>query len=212
MITLTPEILLRAYTCGVFPMARSRRDPRLYWIDPTDRGILPLDDFHIPRSLLKTVRRGTFEVRCDTDFLSVMEGCAEPAADRPDTWINEEIVRLFTQLHGMGLAHSVETWHNGCLVGGLYGLAMGGAFFGESMFSRTADASKVALVHLVARLRHGGFTLLDTQFVTDHLRRFGAHEVPKHIYLDQLAAAINRPASFPIDLPLPAVLAAIGRP
>lgn len=196
MVTLTPEVLLRAYSCGVFPMARSRQDPRLYWIDPQERGVLPLEGFHAPRSLLKTIRRGTFEVRVNSDFRGVLAGCAEPTPDRPETWINDEITFLFTQLHELGLAHSVETWHGGRLVGGLYGLALGGAFFGESMFSRATDASKVALVHLVARLRAGGFTLLDTQFVTDHLRRFGAVEIPKATYLERLAAAINRPAHF----------------
>lgn len=209
MITLTPEVLLRAYACGVFPMARSRGDPRLYWIDPTDRGVLPLDAFHVPRSLLKTVRRGTFEIRCDSDFPGVLAGCAEATSDRPETWINDEISRLFTQLHDLGLAHSVETWRDGRLVGGLYGLALGGAFFGESMFSRTADASKVALVHLVARLRVGGFSLLDTQFVTDHLRRFGATEIPKHLYLEHLAGAMNTQATFPAALTLDEVVAEI---
>ncbi len=200
LVTLTPEVLLRAYACGVFPMARSRQDPRLYWIDPQERGVLPLDDFHVPRSLLKVVRREAFEVRCDSDFAGVLAGCAETAPDRPETWINDEIAGLFTQLHHLGLAHSVESWHNGRLVGGLYGLALGGAFFGESMFSRATDASKVALAHLVARLRKGGFTLLDTQFVTDHLRRFGAIEIPKATYLEHLAAAISRGANFPVDM------------
>lgn len=205
-MNLTPEVLLRAYSCGVFPMARSRQDPRLYWIDPQERGILPLDAFHVPRSLLKTLRRESFDVRCNTAFGRVMEGCAESTGDRPDTWINDEIVTLFTQLHDLGLAHSVESWQDGKLVGGLYGLALGGAFFGESMFSRATDASKVALCHLVARLRAGGFTLLDTQFVTDHLRRFGAVEIPKAEYLEQLAGAINRPAHFPGTLPTAQVI------
>lgn len=205
-MNLTPEVLLRAYSCGVFPMARSRQDPRLYWIDPQERGILPLDAFHVPRSLLKTLRRESFDVRCNTAFGRVMEGCAESTGDRPDTWINDEIVTLFTQLHDLGLAHSVESWQDGKLVGGLYGLALGGAFFGESMFSRATDASKVALCHLVARLRAGGFTLLDTQFVTDHLRRFGAVEIPKAEYLEQLAGAINRPAHFPGMLPTAQVI------
>ncbi|MFA7429736.1 MAG: leucyl/phenylalanyl-tRNA--protein transferase, partial [Rhodospirillaceae bacterium] len=197
MLTLTPEVLLRAYACGVFPMARSRQDPRLYWIDPQERGVLPLDGFHAPKSLLKTLRRDTFEVRCDTAFAEVLAGCAETAPDRPETWINDEITELFTQLHELGLAHSVESWKDGRLVGGLYGLALGGAFFGESMFSRATDASKVALAHLVARLRKGGFTLLDTQFVTDHLRRFGAIEIPKATYLEHLAAAMTQAARFP---------------
>lgn len=200
MVTLTPEILLRAYSCGVFPMARSRRDSRLYWIDPQERGVLPLEDFHVPRSLRKTLRKGVFEVRCDTAFKAVLEGCAESTPERPETWINEEITSLFIQLHAMGLAHSVETWRDGKLAGGLYGLALGGAFFGESMFSRATDASKVALCHLIARLRKGGFTLLDTQFVTDHLRRFGAREIPKAEYLERLARALARPADFPLAM------------
>lgn len=201
MVTLTPEVLLRAYSCGVFPMARSRQDPRLYWIDPQDRGVLPLEGFHVPRSLLKTIRRDAFEVRVNSDFRGVLAGCAESTPDRPETWINDEITSLFTQLHDLGLAHSVETWRDGRLVGGLYGLGLGGAFFGESMFSRATDASKVALAHLVARLRAGGFTLLDTQFVTDHLRRFGAVEIPKATYLERLAAALNTPAHFPAHMP-----------
>lgn len=206
MVTLTPEILLRAYSCGVFPMARSRQDPRLYWIDPPERGVLPLDGFHVPRSLLKTIKRDLFEVRVNSDFAGVLAGCAEPAPDRPETWINDEIVSLFTQLHDLGLAHSVETWQDGRLVGGLYGLSLGGAFFGESMFSRATDASKVALAHLVARLRAGGYSLLDTQFVTDHLKRFGALEIPKAAYLERLAAALNRPTNFPAEMPTQAVV------
>jgi leucyl/phenylalanyl-tRNA--protein transferase len=196
MAMLTPDILLRAYSCGVFPMARSRDDPKLYWVEPQERGILPLDGLHVPRSLIKALRRGAVEVRCDSAFAAVLDGCAEPAPDRPDTWINDQIHALFMQLHRLGLAHSVECWRDGRLVGGLYGLALGGAFFGESMFSRETDASKVALVHLCARLDKGGFTLLDTQFVTDHLRRFGALEIGKQDYLDRLAAAVGRPARF----------------
>ncbi len=193
---LTPEILLRAYSCGVFPMARSRDDPRLYWVDPPDRGILPLDGLHVPRSLLKVVRQERFEVRCDTAFDAVLDGCAEPGPDRPDTWINDQIREMFLDLHALGLAHSVECWRDDALVGGLYGLALGGAFFGESMFSRRTDASKVALVHLCARLTAGGFTLLDTQFVTEHLERFGAIEIPKTDYLKRLTAALTTPARF----------------
>jgi len=206
MAMLTPEILLRAYSCGVFPMARSRHDPRLYWVDPQDRGILPLDDLHVPKSLLKVVRQGRFEGRCNTAFEDVLRGCAEPAPDRPETWINDQIHAMFLQLHALGMAHSVECWRDGALVGGLYGLALGGAFFGESMFSRETDASKVALVHLCARLDAGGFTLLDTQFVTDHLRRFGALEIPKADYLNLLAAALTRPARFYSDVPLEEVV------
>ena len=153
MRPLTSDLLLRAYAMGIFPMARSRQDPRLYWIDPDSRGVLPLEGFHVPRSLRKTLERAPFQVRCDTAFEQVMLGCAEPTAERPDTWINDEIVRLFVELHHLGVAHSVETWRDGRLMGGLYGLGLGAAFFGESMFSRATDASKVALVHLVARLK-----------------------------------------------------------
>lgn len=199
MRPLTSDLLLRAYAMGIFPMARSRSDPRLYWIDPDQRGILPLDAFHVPKSLRKILRRGVFEVRCDTAFEAVMRGCAEPTPERPDTWINEEIVQLFVELFRLGMAHSVETWMDGQLMGGLYGLGLGAAFFGESMFSRTTDASKVALVHLVARLKQGEYHLLDTQFVTDHLQRFGAIELPRQDYLRQLSRAVDVPAAFPRD-------------
>ena len=206
MSMLTPEILLRAYSCGVFPMARSRDDPRLYWVDPQDRGILPLDGLHVSHSLLKTIRQERFEVRCDTAFEEVLRGCAEPGPDRPDTWINDQIHGMFTELHDLGLAHSVECWRDGALVGGLYGLALGGAFFGESMFSRQTDASKVALVHLCARLVKGNFRLLDTQFVTDHLGRFGAVEIPKEAYMKRLAEALTSPARFYCDASLDEVV------
>lgn len=197
MRPLTSDLLLRAYAMGIFPMARSRTDQRLYWIDPDQRGILPLDAFHLPRSLRKTLRRGVFDIRIDTAFEQVMQNCAEATGDRPDTWINDEIVRLFVELHHLGMAHSVETWREDRLVGGLYGLSLGSAFFGESMFSRETDASKVALVDLVARLKRAGYRLLDTQFVTDHLSRFGAREIPRHQYLKLLAAAVDVPAVFP---------------
>ncbi len=197
MRPLTSDLLLRAYALGIFPMARSQADPRLYWIDPDQRGILPLETFHVPRSLKKCLRRGDFRVSVDTAFSEVMAGCAEHTSGRPDTWINNEIVRLFLELHHLGLAHSVEVWQDGSLVGGLYGLALGAVFFGESMFSRRTDASKVALVHLVARLRHGGYALLDTQFVTEHLARFGAVEIPRQRYLKLLGGAIETPAFFP---------------
>ena len=196
MLPLTTEILVRAYAVGVFPMAHNRHDKRLHWIDPDLRGILPLDDFHVPRSLCKVLKRGVFETRVDFAFDTVIRTCAEPAPDRPETWINDEIVRLFGELHREGLAHSVETWADGQLVGGLYGLSLGGAFFGESMFSRATDASKVALVHLVARLKVGGYTLLDTQFITDHLERFGAIEVPRQHYHHLLAEAVGSTAEF----------------
>ena len=197
---LTPSQLLRAYALGVFPMARHRDDPRLHWIDPAERGILPFENFHIPHSLKKTLRRGEFTVTCDKAFEATIQGCAEPAPDRPETWINGEIAALFTELHRLGLAHSVETWKDGQLVGGLYGLSLGGAFFGESMYSRVSDASKVALVHLVARMIKGGYSLLDTQFVTRHLARFGAVEVPRWKYLRLLSDAMQRRATFYGDL------------
>ena len=202
MRVLTTDILVRAYTMGLFPMARTRGDSKLYWIDPEERGILPLQDFHVPRSLKKTLRQGRYRMSVDTAFRAVMEGCAEAKTGREDTWINGQIVDLFCQLHAMGLAHSVESWDGDRLVGGLYGLALGGAFFGESMFSRATDASKVALVDLVARLKLGGFLLLDTQFITEHLSRFGATEIPRHHYKLLLAAALNQPAFFlpnPVD-------------
>lgn len=203
MFPLTAEMLLKAYATGIFPMARSRHDAKLYWIDPDQRGIIPLESFHVPRSLKKTLRKGVFEVRCDSAFEAVMRACAEPTPDRPDTWINEEIIRLFLELHRLGLAHSVETWRDGRLVGGLYGLSLGAAFFGESMFSRVSDASKVALVHLVARLRRGGYVLLDTQFVTEHLERFGACEIPRHEYLALLARAVEGRGVFSPATPVP---------
>lgn len=196
-LSLTPELLLRAYAVGIFPMAQSRSDRTLQWIDPEDRGILPLDAFHVPRSLKKTLRQGRFEIRIDSAFAQVMEKCAETAKDRNDTWINDEIIRLFVELHRIGLTHSVESWRDGKLVGGLYGLALGAAFFGESMFSRETDASKVALVHLVAGLRRGGFRLLDTQFITGHLSRFGAVEIPRADYHRRLTEALTRHGSFP---------------
>lgn len=200
MPPLTAEQLLRAYALGIFPMARRRDDPRIYWVDPEERGILPLDEFHIPRSLRKTVRQGVFEIRCDTAFQQVMELCAEAAPDRPDTWINDPILQLFIELHHQGRAHSVEAWQGDKLVGGLYGLSLGGAFFGESMFSRATDASKVALVHLVARLRKGGYSLLDSQFVTDHLSRFGAIEISRADYQLRLLDALKRHGVFYGDL------------
>jgi leucyl/phenylalanyl-tRNA--protein transferase len=193
---LTADQILRAYALGVFPMARQHDDPKLYWVDPEKRGILPLADFHLPRSLKKVLKRDTFELRLDSAFDQVLELCAESTARRPETWINSEIVRLFTDLHHAGLAHSVETWADGVLVGGLYGLSLGSAFFGESMFSRATDASKVALCHLVALMKKGGYSLLDTQFVTDHLAQFGAIEIPRRDYLRMLAQALDRPAAF----------------
>lgn len=177
-------------------MASHRHDPTVHWVAPAMRGILPLDDFHVPRRLRRTLRSGEFEVRINTAFASVIEACAEPRPGHPETWINDNIAQVFGELHRIGLAHSVETWRSGELVGGLYGLALGGAFFGESMFSFATDASKVALVHLVALLFQGGFRLLDVQFVTDHLKRFGAKEVPAGHYLYLLEEALPVSASF----------------
>lgn len=204
---ITPDLVLRAYRAGLFPMAERRDGERLYWLDPELRGVQPLDAFHLPRRLARTVLSGVFEVRCDTAFAEVMHGCAAPTPDRPETWINPEIERLFSALHVMGHAHSVECWQDGRLAGGLYGVALGGAFFGESMFSAARDASKVALVHLVARLRLGGFRLLDTQFVTEHLARFGAIEIPRAEYRRRLLVALEAPARFLAD-PDPAMLRA----
>lgn len=200
MSGLTPEILLRAYSVGLFPMAERRDDDTLYWIDPEKRGIIPLNRFYAPKKLRKFVRRGVFDIRCDTAFEDVVLNCAEPTPDRQETWINDEIVRLYVDLHEMGRAHSVEAWLDGELIGGLYGVSLGAAFFGESMFSRVTDASKVALVHLVARLRKGGYKLLDTQFVTSHLGQFGAVEIHRSGYRDILSAALDTNATFYRDL------------
>ncbi len=197
MIALTPELLLRAYAAGIFPMAEDAEDREVFWVDPEQRGVLPLDDFHLPRRLRRVLRQELFEIRCDSAFAEVVRGCAEPRPERPKTWINDEIVQLYTALFRRGFAHSVECWHGGALVGGLYGVALGGAFFGESMFSRVTEASKVALAQLVARLRLGGFRLLDTQFVTPHLERFGAIEIPRRQYHRELAAALQVEAYFP---------------
>jgi leucyl/phenylalanyl-tRNA--protein transferase len=198
---ITPDMLLRAYAIGIFPMAEARNDPELYWIDPELRGIIPLDTFHVPKSLRKTIRHGRFQVTCNTAFERVVEECAAPAAGRRQTWINQTIFDLCRQLFQMGYAHSVEVWMDGELAGGLYGISLGGAFFGESMFSRETDASKVALVHLVARLRAGNFGLLDTQFVTKHLSRFGALEIPRDDYRRRLNDALARRAEFYSELP-----------
>jgi leucyl/phenylalanyl-tRNA--protein transferase len=178
-------------------MAEQRDDPTLYWVSPEQRGIIPLDRFHVPQRLARTVRSGRFAVTSDRAFPDVMRGCAEPAAGREQTWINDEILRLYAALHAGGHAHSVECWQDGKLAGGLYGVALGGAFFGESMFSRERDASKVALVHLVGGLRRGGFVLLDTQFLTKHLAHFGAYEVPRPQYLVLLHQAIAQTTIWP---------------
>jgi leucyl/phenylalanyl-tRNA--protein transferase len=201
LFRLTPEILLAAYAGGVFPMAEASDDPELFWVDPRRRGILPLEAFHVPRRLRRVVRHGGFEIRCDTAFEEVIRGCAEATEKRPNTWINDEIVRLYAALFARGAAHSVEAWLDGNLVGGLYGVSLGAAFFGESMFSRVTDASKVALVHLAARLRLGGYRLLDTQFLTAHLARFGGIEISRARYHRLLAEALGYRASFPVVLP-----------
>jgi leucyl/phenylalanyl-tRNA---protein transferase len=201
LIRLTPDLLLAAYAAGVFPMAESADDPELFWVDPRRRGILPLDAFHVPHKLRRVVRQGSFEIRCNTAFEDVIRGCAEATEKRPNTWINDEIVRLYAALFARGAAHSVEAWQDGMLVGGLYGVSLGAAFFGESMFSRATDASKVALVHLAARLRFGGYRLLDTQFLTPHLARFGGVEITRSRYHRLLAEALAYRASFPAALP-----------
>ncbi len=195
-IELTPELLLRAYAVGIFPMAESARDERLAWFDPDPRGVIPLDRFHLSRRMARTVRTTDLRVTADRAFAAVIDGCAEATMGRPSTWINARIRTLCLELHHMGNAHSIEVWRGGELAGGLYGVSLRAAFFGESMFSRARDASKIALVHLVARLRYGGFTLLDTQFVTEHLAQFGAIEIPRTEYRMRLADAQRRVAIF----------------
>lgn len=198
--------MLRAYRVGLFPMAETRRGQRLYWLDPELRGIQPLDAFHLSKRLLRTVLSGPYEVTANRAFAQVIAGCAAAAPGREDTWINTDIERLFYDLHRQGHAHSVETWQDGVLVGGLYGVSLGGVFFGESMFSLARDSSKVALVHLVARMRMGGYTLLDTQFVTNHLAQFGAIEIPRDTYKAMLATAVQTQAQW-LSTPDPAALA-----
>jgi leucyl/phenylalanyl-tRNA--protein transferase len=196
MLALTPDLLLCAYASGLFPMANDRHDPTIHWIEPRRRGVLPLERFHQPKSLRKLVRRQLFEIRVDRAFAAVIEACAEPRPERPRTWLNDDLIALYCALHRQGYAHSVESWSGGRLVGGLYGVSLGAAFFGESMFSHQRDASKVALVALIERLRAGGYLLLDTQFVTDHLRQFGAIEISRESYQQQLRRAIEAPAVF----------------
>ncbi|VAV91163.1 Leucyl/phenylalanyl-tRNA--protein transferase [hydrothermal vent metagenome] len=194
--TITPQILLRAYAAGIFPMAEDAGDNSLYWVEPEERGILPLSGFHVPRSLAKTIRRQDFDIRVDTQFEQVMRACSAQTDNRPSTWINDRIINLYKQLHKMGCGHCVECWHDGELVGGLYGIRIGAAFFGESMFSRKTDASKVALVHLVARLKVGGFALLDAQFKNDHLTQFGLATVSRDEYHLMLEPALGVDAEF----------------
>ena len=203
---ITPEVLLRAYACGIFPMAESADDPTLFWVEPETRGLIPLDGFHVSSRLARTVRTDVFTVTVDTAFKAVIAGCAAPQEGRNDTWINKRIRDLYVGLFELGHAHSVEVWQDGDLVGGLYGVSLGRTFFGESMFHRARDASKVALVHLVARLRAGGYRLLDTQFITDHLKTFGAVELPRKQYHKLLADALIGEADFavlPLDRPIP---------
>jgi leucyl/phenylalanyl-tRNA--protein transferase len=199
---ITPEVLLRAYACGIFPMAESADDPTLFWVEPEQRGVIPLEGFHISSRLARTVRSDRFIVTVNRAFAQVIDGCAAPRMGRENTWINRRIRNLYTALHRLGHCHSVEAWEGDQLAGGLYGVSLGGAFFGESMFHRARDASKVALVHLVARLIAGGFVLLDTQFVTEHLRSFGAIEVPRRRYRTELDVALLHQGNFaalPLD-------------
>jgi leucyl/phenylalanyl-tRNA--protein transferase len=208
-VEITPEVLLKAYACGIFPMAESAEDPALYWIEPEQRGVIPLDRFHVSARLARTVRNERFTVVCNRDFEAVIDGCAEPAPGRARTWINRRIRNLYLGLYRVGHCHTVEVYDGDTLVGGLYGVSLGRTFFGESMFYRARDASKVAMVHLVARLRAGGFRLLDTQFVTDHLKTFGAVEVPRKQYHKMLAEALTGEADFaalPLDQPIPGAL------
>lgn len=215
MIEITPQVLLKAYSCGIFPMAESADDPALYWIEPQQRGILPLDTVHIPRRLARTIRTTPMQVRVDTDFEGVIEGCAAARPGRRSTWINGRIRALYRELFNQGHCHTIEVWHGSKLVGGLYGVAVGAAFFGESMFSTERDASKIALVHLVARLIDGGFALLDTQFVTDHLRQFGTIEIDRDEFHRRLDQALRLPPgnflALAADVNPEQVLATVGR-
>lgn len=200
---ITPEILLKAYALGVFPMAESRADPEIFWVDPRRRGVMPLDRFHMSRSLARHIRKGGFTVTVDQDFAGTVHGCA----DRPETWINDVIFDLYMDLHRMGHAHSLEIWQEDELIGGVYGVALGAGFFGESMFSRRTNASKTALAFLVDRLNAGGFRLFDTQFLTTHLASLGAVEIPRTTYHELLENAVERRADFlgPVT-PCPQVL------
>jgi leucyl/phenylalanyl-tRNA--protein transferase len=203
---ITPEVLLRAYACGIFPMAESADDPSLFWVEPEIRGVIPLQGFRVASRLARTVRSDAFTVTVNKAFAGVIAGCAAPQEGREETWINRRIRDLYTGLHGLGHCHSVEVWRGGDLVGGLYGVSLGRAFFGESMFHRVRDASKVALVHLIARLIAGGFELLDTQYVTEHLKTFGAIEIPRRRYTALLDKAIRGQAAdfsrLPVDRPV----------
>lgn len=207
MTTLTPDMMLHAYASGVFPMAETAESEDLYWFEPHKRAVLPLETFHFSRKLRQLVARGVFEVRIDTAFEAVIDGCA---TTRDNTWINATIREIFCELHRQGHAHSVEAWQDGKLVGGLYGAALGAAFFGESMFSRESNASKVCLVHLVARLRANGFALLDVQYHNDHLAQFGIEEIPRDDYRQRLGAALLTPAHWQTGDEATVLLAGLG--
>jgi len=194
--SIPPDLLLRAYASGVFPMAEAADDPEVFWVRPETRGIIPLDTFHVPRSLAKTLRQGRFDIRRDTDFAAVIDGCAKSRTGRRSTWINRPIREAYGELFARGFCHTVEAWRDERLVGGLYGVTLGAAFFGESMFSFERDASKACLVHLVQHLRERGFLLLDTQFTTEHLKRFGAIDVPRGKYERMLEEATAAEATF----------------
>lgn len=198
-LVLTPKLLLEAYRHGLFPMAYSADSPYIQWVCPEERGQLSITDIHIPRRLKKTIRSAPYEIKTDTAFQEVIERCGAPHQNRPETWINDSIIKTFCQLHEQGHAHSIEAWQDGQLVGGVYGLSIGGAFFGESMFSRRRDASKICLIHLCARLWRGGFTLLDTQFVNDHLEQFGVYEIPHEDYKAALQDILGMEANFMLE-------------
>lgn len=214
VIEITPQVLLKAYSCGIFPMAESAEDAALYWIEPQHRGILPLDAFHLPRRLARTLRTTDLTVRVDTDYEGVIAGCAASRPGRRSTWINGRIRNLYRELFDLGHCHTVEVWDGTRLVGGLYGVALGGAFFGESMFSYERDTSKIALMYLIARLLAGGFRLLDTQFVTEHLRQFGAVEVERgdfQLLLDDALKVHGEFHRMPHDLPATGVVDLLTR-
>ncbi|MBL4802087.1 MAG: leucyl/phenylalanyl-tRNA--protein transferase [Emcibacter sp.] len=195
---ITADLIIHAYAQGIFPMAEAATSDDVYWVDPELRGIIPLDGFHLPRKLARKIRQRPFEIRVDTSFVSVIEGCAASMAEqgREETWINDQIISLYGQLFDRGFVHTIECWQDNKLVGGLYGVSIGAAFCGESMFHTVTDASKVALVYLVARLKAGGYRLLDTQFITPHLSQFGAKEIPRHEYKMQLAASLDIESDF----------------
>ncbi len=197
-INLTPKIVLQAYSAGIFPMAKNRSGREIFWVDPEKRGIIPLNGIHVPRSLRKSVRNSHLNIRYNTNFNGIISGCAKQNIGREETWINDEIIALYTQLFDEGYVQTVECWMDEVLVGGLYGISLKGAFFGESMFSLKKNASKIALIHLIARLNEDGFTLLDTQFITDHLARLGAIEIPRSEYLERLEKALLVDAKFNI--------------